>query len=110
MPERQIQSILCAVMPKTSSEIMQDANAEWRGWLGQSIKKGEDLLDELIAVFDCTDIRPEVKDELWNAIGINVEINFADHCCLPGNLVTPYFHHSLIRKNIAQQQPALKPK
>ena len=109
MPERQIQSILSAVMPKTASEILQDANAEWRGWLGQSITKDKDLLDQLIAVFDSTDIRPEVKDELWNAIGINVEINFADHCFLPGNLVTPYFHRSLIRKNITQQQPDLKP-
>ena len=100
----QIQSILSVVMPKVESEILQDANAGWRSWLKQSIKKGEDMLDRLIAVFDETDIRPEIKDELWNAIGINVEINFPSHDCLPGSLITPYYHHSLIKKNFNQQQ------
>ena len=74
--EAQIQAILSVVMPKVESEIMQDGNAEWRSWLKQSMRKEEDLLDRLIAVFDETDIRPEVKDELWNAIGINIEIDF----------------------------------
>jgi hypothetical protein len=73
--EAQIQFILSVVMPKVESEIMQDGNAEWRSWLKRSMKKDEDLLDRLIAVFDETDIRPEVKDELWSAIGINIEID-----------------------------------
>ncbi len=103
MDDAQIQSILSVVMPKVESEILQDANAAWRGWLGQSMKKEETMLDRLIAVFDGTDIRPEVKDELWNAIGVNVEINFSSHCALTGNLTTPYYHRSLIRKQIKQQ-------
>jgi hypothetical protein len=94
----QIQSILSVVMPKVESEILQDANSDWKSWLKGTIKKGEDILDRLIAIFDETDIRPEVKDELWNAIGINVEINFPTHLSLPQSLVTPYYHSSLIRK------------
>ena len=94
----QIQSILSVVMPKVESEILQDANSDWKSWLKGTLKKGEDILDRLIAIFDETDIRPEVKDELWNAIGINVEINFPTHLSLPQSLVTPYYHSSLIRK------------
>ena len=99
----QIQSILSVVMPKVESEILQDANSDWKTWLKGSLKKGEDLLDKLIAVFDETDVRPEVKDELWNAIGINVEINFQEHLCLPRSLVTPYYHRSLIREKSVHQ-------
>ena len=94
----QIQAILSVVMPKVESEILQDANSDWKTWLKGSLKKDEDLLDRLIAIFDETDIRPEVKDELWNAIGINVEINFPTHLSLPQSLVTPYYHRSLMRK------------
>jgi hypothetical protein len=96
--EAQIQAILSVVMPKVESEIMQDGNAEWRSWLKRSMKKEEDLLDRLIAVFDETDIRPEVKDELWNAIGINIEIDFTTQGNLPAPLFIPYYHSSLIKK------------
>lgn len=105
----QIQSILAVVMPRIESEILLDTHGAWRSWLKQSLKKEEDLLDRLIAVFDETDIRPGVRDELWVAIGINVEINFPTHHCLPGSLITPYYHRSLLKKNIIQQQSALKP-
>lgn len=105
----QIRSILSVVMPKVESEILQDANANWRSWLKQSFQKGEDILDRLIAVFDETNIRPEVRDELWAAIGINAEINFPSHDCLPGSLISPYYHHSLIKKNFNQRQPGVKP-
>ncbi len=101
--DAQIQSILSVVMPKVESEILQDANAEWRGWLKRSKKKEEDLLDQFIAIFDSTTIRPEVKDELWNAIGINTEIKFSTHCCLPGHMITPYYHRSLKRQNIKEE-------
>jgi hypothetical protein len=94
----QIQSILSVVMPKVESEILQDANSDWKSWLKGTLKKGEDILDKLIEIFDETDIRPEIKDELWNAIGINVEINFPTHLSLPQSLITPYYHRSLIRK------------
>ena len=107
--DAQIQSILSAVMPKVESEIMQDANAEWKGWLKQSLKKGEDLLDQLISIFDSSSIRPEVKDELWNAIGINVEIDFVTQCCLPESLIAPYYHRSLIRREIKKISPVTKP-
>jgi hypothetical protein len=96
--EAQIQAILSVVMPKVESEIMQDGNAEWRSWLKHFSKKEEDLLDRLIAVFDETDIRPEVKDELWSAIGINIEIDFTAPDRLPDPLFTPYYHSSLIKK------------
>lgn len=97
-PEAQVQAILSVVMPKVESEIMQDGNAEWRSWLKRSMKKEEDLLDRLIAVFDETDIRPEVKDELWSAIGINIEIDFTAPDSLPDPLFIPYYHRSLIKK------------
>ncbi len=104
----QIQSILSVVMPKVESEILQDGNSDWKTWLKGSLKKGEDLLDRLIAVFDETDVRPEVKDELWNALGINVEINFPEHLCLPRSLVKPYHHRSLIKKKYFHQPADLK--
>ncbi len=107
--EGQVQSILSVVMRKVESEILQDANANWRSWLKQSLKKGEDMLDQLIAVFDETDIRPEIRDELWNAIGINVEINFPSHDCLPCSLISLYYHRSLIKKNLIKQHPGIKP-
>jgi len=96
--EAQIQFILSVVMPKVESEILQDGNAEWRSWLKRFSKKEEDLLDRLIAVFDETDIRPEVKDELWSAIGINIEIDFTSPDSLPDPLFIPYYHRSLIKK------------
>lgn len=97
----QITSLLAVVMPRVESEILLDANATWRSWLKQSLKKGEDLLDRFIAIFDETDIRPGIRDELWNGIGINVEIEFSLHDCLPGSLITPYYHRS-IKKNFMQ--------
>jgi len=96
--EAQIQALLSVVMPKVESEIMQDGNAGWRSWLKQSMKKEEELLDRLIAVFDETDIRPEVKDELWNAMGINIEIDFIAPDSLPDSLFIPCYHRSLIKK------------
>ena len=107
--DTQIQFILSVVMPKVESEIMQDGNAGWRSWLKQSIKQEEDLLDLLIAVFDETDIRPEVKDELWNALGINIEINFISHDCLPGSLINTYYHRSLLKKKIIRDIKGIKP-
>ena len=97
------------MLPKVESEILQDANTTWRLWLKRSLKKGEDILDKLIAAFDEADIRPEIRDELWNAIGINVEINFPSHTRLPDSLFTPYYHRALIKKNSAKPQQGPKP-
>jgi hypothetical protein len=97
----QIQSILSVVMRRVESEILLDTHSAWRSWL---LQKGEDLLDRLIAVFDESDIRPGARDELWNAIGINVEINFSSHHCLPASLTAPFYHRSLIKKKFNQQQ------
>ena len=105
----QIQSILSVVMPRVESEILLDTHGAWRSWLTQSLKKGEDMLDRLIAVFDETDIRPGIRDELWVAIGINVEINFPSQHCLPDSLIGPYYHRSLIKKNFIPQQHDTKP-
>jgi len=103
-----IKYILSVVMPKVESEILMDANTTWKLWLKRSMKKNEDMLDRLIAIFDEADIRPEVRDELWNAIVINVEINFPSNSCLPDSLTLPYYHRSLIKKNI-KRQPDVKP-
>jgi hypothetical protein len=103
-----IQSFISVVMSKAESEIFQDANAEWKRWLKNLRRPGEDILDQLIAIFDSSNIRPEVKDEIWNAIGINVEINLTSHCCLPERLIKTYYHRSLVRKEIRKESP-LKP-
>lgn len=95
--DAQVQSILSVVMTKTESEIMQDANAEWKGWLRNVRQPGETLLDQLIGIFNAGDMRPEIKDELWNTLGVNVEIRLASHCCLPSPLVKPYYHRSLTK-------------
>ena len=107
--DAQIQSILSVVIPKVESEILQDGNADWKGWFRQFKKSDEDLLDQLIAVFDSSEIRPEVKDELWNTIGINVEIKFASSCSLPDSLTKPYYHRSLIRKLVKKEEESFKP-
>jgi hypothetical protein len=104
-----IKYILAAVMPKVESEILQDANATWRSWLKKSLKPEEDILDRLIAIFDEADIRPEIRDELWNAIGIDVEIYFSFHTRLPDSLIFPYYHRSLIKKNSANRNTGIKP-
>ena len=105
----QVRFVLQVVMPKVESEIFQDANAEWKGWLQRLKKQDEDLLDQLIAIFDSSDIRPEVKDELWNKIGIYVEITFTSHCCLPQSLISHYYHRSLIKKEIKKRTPVFRP-
>ena len=107
--DAQIQSILSVVMSKAESEILQDANAEWKGWLKQLKKRDEDLLDQFIAIFDSSEIRPDVKEELWNTIGINVEINFTSHCCLPASLTKLYYHRSHNKKEKKKNIPDVKP-
>jgi len=107
--DAQVQSILSVVMTKTESEIMQDANAEWKGWLRHLKKPGVDQLDQLIAIFESSGLRPEVKEEFWNTIGVNVEINFPDHCSLPASLTEIYYHRSLIRSDVKKINPVVKP-
>ncbi|HXB43756.1 MAG TPA: hypothetical protein VNV85_06855 [Puia sp.] len=104
-----IRYIVSAVLPKVESEILQDANATWKGWLTRSLKKGEDLLDRLITIFNQADIRPEVRDELWNALGINVEISFPSTTFLPDSLIEPYYQRSIINKNSIKKRPKIKP-
>lgn len=96
--DSKIQSVLSVLMLKTESEILQDGNAEWKGWLRDMRATGNDLLEQLIDIFDSSDIRPAVKEELWNTIAPNVEITFASHCCLPESLTAVYFHRSIYRK------------
>jgi len=107
--DAQVQSILSVVMTKTESEIMQDANEDWKGWLKQLKKPGEYLLDQLIAIFESSGLRPEIKEEYWNIIGVNVEINFPDHCSLPASLTQIFYHRSLIRSNVKKINPVVKP-
>jgi hypothetical protein len=108
--DEQIQSILSVVMPKVESEILQDGNAVWNSWIKRSLKKEETLLDKLVTIFDQSDIRPEVKDELWGAIGVNVEINFSSHLSLPASLIAPYYHTSIVKPKSAFKSNDLKVK
>ncbi len=105
--EMHIQPFVSVVMNKAESEIFQDGNASWKEWL-MRVKPEEDILDQLIAIFDSSDIRPEVKDEIWNAIGINIEIDFVSHSQLPESLTKNFYHRSLIRK-VKDREPLPKP-
>ena len=96
--ESQITYILSVVMTQVESEIMQDANDHWKRWLKNLEQKGQDMLDMLIAVFDQTDVRPEVKDELWNALGIDIIMPLTTHCALPASLYKTHYHNALIKK------------
>lgn len=91
-----IQPLISVIMNKAESEIFQDGNATWKDWL-KRVKPKEDILDQLIAIFDSSDIRAEVKDEIWNALGINIEIDFVTHCRLPESLTKNFYHRTLIR-------------
>jgi hypothetical protein len=98
----QIQAILSAMMSKLESEILQDSYFDWKQWIQRTLLREENLLDGLIAIFENNDSRPEVKDELWTAIGINTEIDFTTHSSLTGSLTIPYYHRLLLRKEIKQ--------
>lgn len=103
--DAQVQAFLSVIMSKAESEIFQDGNAELKSWLKAMRRPVEDMLDQLIAIFDSSTIRPEVKDELWNAIAINVEIDFTAACRLPAPLVKTFYHKALIRKAIKKEKP-----
>lgn len=102
-----IQAFISVIMSKAESEIFQDGNAEWKSWLKKLRRPGEDILDQLIDIFESSSIRPEVKDEVWNAIGISVEIDLVSHCCLPASLIKTFYHRSLLRKEVNTE--TLKP-
>lgn len=97
-PEGQLQSIVCAMMTKLESEILQDSYFTWQEWIERTLTPHQDLLDGLLSVFEINDTRPEVKDELWSALGVNTEIQLTDHTALPASLVQPYYHKELLRK------------
>lgn len=97
-PEAQLQSIVCAMMTKLESEILQDSYFTWQEWMERSLATGETILDGLISVFDNNNTRPEVKDELWTTMGVNTEIQITTPIGLPASLILPYFHKELLRK------------
>ncbi|XVJ67838.1 MAG: hypothetical protein HEQ40_17265 [Lacibacter sp.] len=101
--EAQLQSIVCAMMTKLESEILQDSYFTWQEWMERSLAPGETILDGLLSVFDNNNTRPEVKDELWTALGVNTEIQITTPIGLPASLIQPYFHKELLRK---QPNPA----
>ena len=98
----QIRAILSATMCKLESEILQDSYFDWKQWIQRTLLPDENLLDGLLAIFENNDSRLEVKDELWTSIGICTEIDFTTHSSLTGSLTIPYYHRSLIRKEIKQ--------
>lgn len=106
--DAQVQAFLSVIMPKAESEIFQDGNAGWKSWLKKMRRPGEDMLDQLIAIFNSSTVRPEVKDEIWNAIGINVEINLTTGCNLPSSLVNKFYHKKLVRKE-SENEKQFKP-
>jgi hypothetical protein len=97
-PETQLQSIVCAMMTKLESEILQDSYFTWQEWIKPSLAPGETILDGLLSVFDNNNTRPEVKDELWTTMGVNTEIQITTPIGLPASLILPYFHKELLRK------------
>lgn len=107
--EGQISAILSVVMPKIESEILQDCNDNWKNWLKKQTPKGKDLLDTLLALFEQTDIRPEVKDELWNALTVNVTVRLSRPAALSSGLFQPFYHRSLIRKAPLKEHRHEKP-
>lgn len=97
--DARIQFILCSMMSKLESEILQDSYFNWKEWIERTMLPGETLLDGLIAVFENNNSRPEVKDELWSAIGVNIELFFTTHSVLRKSLTKPYYHQKLLRRN-----------
>ncbi|MES2620660.1 MAG: hypothetical protein V4615_07400 [Bacteroidota bacterium] len=108
-PDGQILYILSAMMPHIESEILQDENSTWKEWLKQNTRKGDDLLDTLINIFDNNTTRPEVKDELWNALGIYITVNHVPHLQLPERITSIHYHDSLIKKVTLEKRPDEKP-
>jgi hypothetical protein len=71
--------------------------------LKKTNEQREEIARRLIAIFKRKDIRPEVRDELWEALGLNVEIKFSSRARLPASLVKPYYHHLLIKRPVRIQ-------
>lgn len=103
--DSQISSIVSAVLPKIESEIFQDENAHWKEWLQHFTGQGKDLLDSLLDVFTYSDLRPEVKDEMWGALGLNVTIYLSVDEGLPKELVFPYYHKRIIKTQVINYKP-----
>ncbi len=97
--DAQIQAILCSMMSKLESEILQDSYFNWKEWMERTMLPSETLLDGLIAIFENNNTRPEVKDELWTAIGVNIELFFTTHSVLRKSLTVPYYHRKLLRRD-----------
>lgn len=104
-----IGSVLTVVLPRAESEIFQDGNENWRSWLAQTSKPGEELLDRLLAIFSDADISPFVRDELWASLGLNTVICFASCSRLPGTLTRIFYHRSLFKKNSIRVRQDIKP-
>ena len=104
-----ITSVISVVLPKIESEVLQDENFEWKEWLNKNNNKGEDLLDTLIRIFDQADLRPEVRDQLWDSLDINVTITFSKHTALSSSLTYPYYHRSLIKRKTDKKATLEKP-
>jgi hypothetical protein len=96
--DAQIQAVVSAMMSKLESEILQDSYFTWKEWMERTMLPQGNLLDGLIAIFENNNTRPEVKDELWNSLGVNTEIHFTIHTALSKSLIKPYYHTQLIRK------------
>ncbi len=103
--DSQISSIVSAMLPKVESEIFQDENAHWKEWLQHYAGEGKDLLDALLDVFTYADLRPEVKDEMWGALGLNVTIYLSASEALEPALVFPYYHKKIVKTQPISYRP-----
>ena len=108
-PTGQMRSVISVVMPAVESEIMQDENTTWQLWMKKWIKPGEDLLDALIAVFEQSPIRPEVKDELWTALGIYITVDAVEHLQLPERLIKIHYHNKILKTHSLAEKESEKP-
>ncbi|MBL0309341.1 MAG: hypothetical protein IPP77_06625 [Bacteroidetes bacterium] len=108
--EGQISAVLSVVLPKVESEILQDENDDWKSWLQKMTPEGGNMLDTLLRVFDQADMRPEVRDELWNSLLIYTNTRLSLPVGLPDTLYQPFYHRSLVRKAELKDHAQEKPK
>jgi hypothetical protein len=106
--DAQINAVVRALMTKLESEILQDSYFTWKEWIERTVATNKAILDGLLAVFDNNNTRPEVKDELWNALGVNTEIDLTHAAALPESMAQLYFHKELLRRS-SQSAPLTKP-
>ena len=108
--DSKITYIISAVLPQIESEIMQDENRSCKEWLKHCTLKHEDQLDTLIRIFDQSEIRPEIKDELWNSLEIFITVQLTGRIQLPPQSGVKDFHNLKDKINLPRERNTFKHK